>query len=106
MRARVHDVLPNWAEAHVAGPFDLHQAPVAGGEFIGDYEGMTTNGTAFQPFFIQAVSGADEPDGRVLHDRSIEGSLGPAARRAAGPKVIHGDTATRCSRSRDLATDR
>ena len=34
----------------------MHQAPVAGGEFIGDYMGMTTNGTAFQPFFIQAVT--------------------------------------------------
>ncbi len=46
----------NWSETHVAGPFDMHQAPVAGGEFVGDYEGMTTNGTTFQPFFIQAVS--------------------------------------------------
>ena len=51
----------NWAETHVAGPFDLHQAPVARGEFVGDYEGLTTNGNAFQPFFIQAVSAPSNP---------------------------------------------
>jgi hypothetical protein len=52
----------NWAETHVAGSFDMHQAPVAEGEFIGDYMGMTTNGNTFQPFFIQAVSGANPTD--------------------------------------------
>jgi hypothetical protein len=52
----------NWSETHVAGPFDMHQAPVARGEFVGDYEGMTTSGTAFQPFFIQAVSASNPTD--------------------------------------------
>jgi hypothetical protein len=52
----------NWAESHVAGSFDMHQAPVAQGEFIGDYMGMTTNGNTFQPFFIQAVSGSNPTD--------------------------------------------
>lgn len=52
----------NWAEVPVAGPFDLHQAPVAGGEFVGDYEGLTTNGNAFQPFFMQAVSPTNPTD--------------------------------------------
>ena len=51
----------NWSETHAAGPFDMHQAPVAGGEFVGDYEGMTTNGDTFQPFFIQAVSAPSNP---------------------------------------------
>jgi len=36
------------------GSFDMSSAPVARGEFIGDYMGMTTNGTTFQPFFIQS----------------------------------------------------
>jgi hypothetical protein len=52
----------NWSETHVAGPFDMHLAPVARGEFVGDYEGMTTSGTAFQPFFIQAVSASNPTD--------------------------------------------
>ena len=48
----------NWAETHVAGPFDEEQAAFAGGYFVGDYEGMTTSGNVFQPFFGQAVSRA------------------------------------------------
>jgi hypothetical protein len=46
----------SWSENHVAGPFDLEQAAFAGGYFLGDYEGMVTNGTTFEPFFDQAVS--------------------------------------------------
>jgi hypothetical protein len=34
--------------------FDMSKAPVARGQFIGDYMGMTTSGTAFEPFFIQS----------------------------------------------------
>jgi hypothetical protein len=51
----------HWTETHVAGPFDLNQAPVARGEFVGDYMGMTTSGTTFQPFFTQAVSAPSDP---------------------------------------------
>jgi hypothetical protein len=34
--------------------FDMSKAPEARGQFIGDYMGMTTNGLAFEPFFIQS----------------------------------------------------
>ncbi len=44
-------------EAHVAGPFDIEQAPVAGGLFLGDYEGLASVGDAFAPFFVQANGG-------------------------------------------------
>ncbi len=44
-------------EAHIAGPFDMLTAPNAGGFFVGDYEGLDTSGTSFQPFFVQANSG-------------------------------------------------
>src|SRR6266704_2871127 len=44
-------------EVHIAGPFDMLTAPNAGGFFVGDYEGLTTIGTTFQPFFVQANSG-------------------------------------------------
>jgi hypothetical protein len=40
-------------ETHVAGSFDMFAAPQAGGFFVGDYEGLATAGTAFQPFFVQ-----------------------------------------------------
>jgi hypothetical protein len=48
-------------EAHVGGPFDLEQAADARGYFVGDYEGMTTNGNVFQPFFGMAVNRATDP---------------------------------------------
>jgi hypothetical protein len=48
----------SWSETHVAGPFDEEQAAFAGGYFLGDYEGLVTNGTTFGPFFDQAVSRA------------------------------------------------
>lgn len=37
--------------------FDMLTAPNAGGFFVGDYEGLDTSGTSFQPFFVQTNSG-------------------------------------------------
>ena len=45
------------SETHLAGSFDMRNAPVARGFFIGDYEGLAVAGTKFVPFFIQANSG-------------------------------------------------
>jgi hypothetical protein len=36
--------------------FDSRQAPVARGFFLGDYEGLGTNGTSFLPFFVMSNS--------------------------------------------------
>jgi hypothetical protein len=44
-------------EVHLAGPFDMLTAPNAGGFFVGDYQGIDTSGTTFDPFFVQANSG-------------------------------------------------
>jgi len=44
-------------EVHLAGPFDMLTAPNAGGFFVGDYEGIDTRATTFDPFFVQANSG-------------------------------------------------
>jgi hypothetical protein len=41
-------------EQHLTGPFSYNAAPDAGGRFLGDYEGMTTIGTGFHPFFAIA----------------------------------------------------
>jgi hypothetical protein len=38
-----------------SGPFDMTQAPDAGGYFTGDYEGLTSSGSTFDPFFVQAA---------------------------------------------------
>ncbi len=37
-----------------SGPFDMTQAPDAGGYFVGDYEGLTSSGTTFDPYFVMA----------------------------------------------------
>ncbi len=52
-----HDGGATWSETHVSGPFDMQTAPVARGYFVGDYQGMTTIGTTFYPFFVQTNSG-------------------------------------------------
>jgi hypothetical protein len=44
-------------EVHIAGSFDMLNAPYASGFFVGDYEGLSTIGTTFQPFFVQTNSG-------------------------------------------------
>ena len=45
----------NWAENHVDGPFDIENAPIAGGYFLGDYEGLTSVDTAFKSFFSKTT---------------------------------------------------
>jgi len=52
-----HDDGQTWSETHVAGPFDIESAPVSRGYFLGDYEGLTSSGNRFLPFFIQANTG-------------------------------------------------
>ena len=46
----------NWSSETRVTPesFDMSAAPVAGGQFLGDYMGMTTSGAAFEPFFTQS----------------------------------------------------
>jgi hypothetical protein len=41
------------ADTHITGSFDLLLAPVAGGVFLGDYQGLATSGAStFHPFFV------------------------------------------------------
>ena len=40
-------------ETHIAGSFDMLNAPFAGGFFVGDYESLASIGTTFEPFFVQ-----------------------------------------------------
>jgi hypothetical protein len=46
----------NWAENHVDGPFDIENAPIAGGYFLGDYEGLDSIGTTFTSFFSKTTT--------------------------------------------------
>ena len=41
----------NWSETHVSGGFDVENAPVSRGYFMGDYEGLAANGTSLGALF-------------------------------------------------------
>ena len=40
-----------FTERHVVGSFDMEVAPNAGGLFLGDYQGLASDGNSFLPFF-------------------------------------------------------
>jgi hypothetical protein len=42
-----HDGGATWSESHLGGPFDMHQAAYARGYFVGDYQGLDAQGSAF-----------------------------------------------------------
>jgi hypothetical protein len=51
--ARSSDGGATWSEVRVAAPFDLTNAPIARGFFLGDYHGLRSAGTAFIPFYVR-----------------------------------------------------
>ena len=58
----------HWSEQHITGPFDLREAPIAEGFFVGDYEVLGKVGSVFVPFFVQttATGTADRTDAFFL----------------------------------------
>jgi hypothetical protein len=40
----------------VDGPFDIENAPSAGGYFLGDYEGLSSIGTTFASLFSKTTA--------------------------------------------------
>jgi hypothetical protein len=46
-----------WQETQLVSPFDLQNAPFAGGYFLGDYEGLVHSGASFLPLFTVARDG-------------------------------------------------
>lgn len=49
-----------WSEERVTpASFDMRQAPVARGFFVGDYIGTAATGTTFKPFFVQSTPATD-----------------------------------------------
>lgn len=47
-----HDGGATWTEQHVAGSFNVENAPVSRGYFLGDYEGLATVGADFIALFV------------------------------------------------------
>jgi Neuraminidase (sialidase) len=53
--ARSTDGGTTWSETRLTpASFDIEQAAISRGHFIGDYQGLTSSGTTFMPFFITA----------------------------------------------------
>jgi len=52
-----HDGGATWTEDHLAGPFDMHQVPYARGYFVGDYQGLDSQGAVFRPLFTLGSAG-------------------------------------------------
>jgi hypothetical protein len=57
-----HDGGATWSEQHVYGPFDMENAPVARGWFLGDYQGMAAVGNDLILFFSVATGANDSAD--------------------------------------------
>ena len=92
-----HDGGATWSESHLGGPFDLHQAPYARGYFVGDYQGLDSQGIgvpdtvhAREPRQRHGVP-QPQPDGRV-HQQRLLTCLSRRAPTCASPR---GPTAAR-----------
>ena len=54
--------IANWSETRVtATSFDIEDAPVARGYFLGDYMGLTNVGTSFGALYVTSGSGTTSP---------------------------------------------
>jgi hypothetical protein len=95
-----------WRESHVAGPFDLSQAPNALGLFLGDYHALTSIGTTFVPFYVRTNDG--NPGNRTDVFAGRVDSAGTAAKSVAAThaEAAAAWTATpdQAQRLRDAAT--
>ena len=60
--AHSHDGGATWITDHLGGPFDMHQAPYARGYFVGDYQGLDAQGSAFRALFTMATPGTTFPN--------------------------------------------
>jgi hypothetical protein len=69
-----------WTEALISGPFDINIAPHALGLFLGDYQGLVTDGSTFVPFF--AATTASLADRTNIYVQPLP--AGPVAAKRAG----------------------
>jgi len=56
-----------WSDVPVGGTFDMEKAPIARGHFLGDYEGIATNGRDF--LLLHAVAGTSARSADVRFTR-------------------------------------
>lgn len=91
--ARSSDNGTTWRESRLTPTFDLANAPVANGLFIGDYMGLVSQGTTFIPVYVRTNPGtANRTDVYVVVARSALSADSPAhsVRFEAAPKELTG----------------
>jgi hypothetical protein len=70
--------LAAWSEVRLAGNFDMLDAPNANGLFVGDYQGLDTDGSAFAALYVLVNNGVTSNRTDVYFDRLDAGALASA----------------------------
>jgi len=71
-----------WTERAVTGPFDLALAPNARGLFLGDYQGLASDGEGFVPLYARTNTRASNRTDVYAWDESLAGDMRRASARA------------------------
>jgi hypothetical protein len=65
----------NWRESGVEDPFELRQAPVAHGYFLGDYQALSSNGSAFSALYARTGGSVANNATEIVFANVADGSL-------------------------------
>ena len=66
----------HWSGSEINSPFDLRKAPVAGGYFLGDYQGLSSNGNAFAALYGRTTTSNSATDiTEIVFANVADGSL-------------------------------
>jgi hypothetical protein len=60
--AHSHDAGATWTEQQLGAAFDMQNAPVVRGLFLGDYQGLDNIGTDFLAFFARTTDAPNSAD--------------------------------------------
>lgn len=65
----------NWRESGIEDTFELRQAPVARGFFLGDYQGLSSNGAAFSALYARTGGSVANNATEIVFANIADGSL-------------------------------
>ena len=65
----------SWRESGVEDAFELRQAPVARGYFLGDYQGLSSNGAAFSALYARTGGSVANNATEIVFANLADGSL-------------------------------
>ena len=65
----------SWRESAVEDAFELRQAPIAGGFFLGDYQALSSNGSAFSALYARTGGSVANNATEIVFANVADGSL-------------------------------